>query len=840
LDHSAYLSFLEGKIKGASGRAVAPSALSTAHPSTKPHQHDSIDWALSRERALLALSFGLGKTQIETEIARALIVANPGSKFLVVSPLGVRHQFIDEDGPRLAVNWKYVDSDRAVDKSDSPFLITNYERVRDGNIRPAKHNLVGASLDEGSVLRSFGSKTTQVFRERFSHLQYRFVATATPSPNNYRELIYYADFLGIMDTGQALTRWFKRNTAQAGDLVLHPQHEADFWLWVSTWALFLYSPADMGYDATGYDLPELDVHWHRVPVDHTRAFNHIDNHGQRKLLISAVKGVSQSAREKRATLPARVAKAKEIIATAPNKNWLLWHTLEDERRAIEQEVPESVSVYGSLDLEIREERVIAFARGKISRLATKPELSGSGCNFQHYCHSNIFVGADYRFEDFIQAIHRTKRFQQKHRVRVDIIYAESEQPIADALRKKWAQHDQLVERMRGIIRKYGLDHGLVKEELKRKIGIERAEVAGEKFLAVHNDCVLEMPNVADNSVGLIHTSIPFGNHYEYTTSYEDFGHNDDNARFFEQMDFLIPELLRVLKPGRVCAIHVKDRILYSHQTKSGLMEVDPFSDLTVQAFIKHGFLYEGRRTITTDVVRENSSTYRLGYTEMSRDASKMGSGLPEYLVLFRKAPSLTTTARADEPVTREKADYSRGRWQIDANGYWRSNGDVLAPSDYEGKTRFLMAMLLASSPYDFEAHVARLDELGRRGQLPASFFYEPPESNSTWVWDDVQLMRCLNSSQSRRQQVNHTCPLPLDIVERVINLYSNPGDIVADPFAGIFTVPYVAIKKGRIGYGIELSQSYFSDGARYCNEAEAEVSVPTLFDLMGKAAEAAA
>ena len=831
LDRTAYLDFLEGKIKGATERPAALSELPSLHPSTKPHQRDTIAWALKKEHALLALSFGLGKTQIETEIARILIEASQDSKFLVVAPLGVRHQFITEDGPRLGVNWKYVCSDKELEDSETPFVITNYERVRDGNITPIKHKLAGVSLDEGSVLRSFGSKTTQLFRSLFRHVPYCFVATATPCPNNYKELIYYADFLGVMDSGQALTRWFKRNTAQAGDLQLHPQHEADFWLWVSTWALFLYSPADMGYDATGYELPELNVHWHRVPVDHTRAFKHVDNFGQRKLLISAVKGVSQSAREKRATLPSRVAKAQELIAAAPDKNYLLWHNLEDERRAIEKAVPTSTSVYGSLDLEIREQRVIDFARGNIPVLATKPELSGSGCNFQYHCHSNIFLGPDYRFQDFIQSIHRTQRFQQQHVVDVHVIYAESEQPIVDVLRQKWKQHDELVERMRGIIRQYGLDHGLVNEELKRKIGIQRTEIAGENFQAIHNDCVLEMANIADDSVGLIHTSIPFGNHYEYTTSYEDFGHNDDNDQFFAQMDFLIPELLRVLKPGRVAAIHVKDRILYSHQTRSGLMEVDPFSDLTVQAFMKHGFLYEGRRTITTDVVRENASTYRLGWTEMTRDASKMGSGLPEYLILFRKAPTLATTARADEPVAREKSDYSRARWQIDAHGYWKSNANVLVPTDSDELVRYLLNLLSAKQPYDFESHVARLEDLEKRGMLPASFFYEAPESDNTWIWSDVNMMRGLNSSQSRREQVNHTCPLPFDIVERVINLYSNRGDVVLDCFAGIFTVPYCAIKAGRFGIGIELGEKYFNDGARYCHEAENEATAPTLFDL---------
>lgn len=832
LDRAAYLSFLESKVKGIQERTEFTFDVSLLDPSTFPHERDAVHWSLRRERVLLAASFGLGKTHIQCEIGRQLVTHNSNSKFLVISPLGVRHQFIQEDGPRLGQDWQYVYDDVTVEAAATPYLITNYERVRDGNITPAKHPIIGVSLDEGSVLRSLGTKTSETFRKVFRDVKYRFVATATPSPNNYRELIYYADFLGVMDSGQALTRWFKRNPDKAGDLQIHPQHEADFWLWVSTWALFLYSPADMGYDATGYELPELNVQWHRVPVDHTRAFQYADNFGQRKLLISAAKGITQSAREKRATLPSRVAKAREIIDANPDAHWLLWHTLEDERRAIEKEFPDSVSVYGSQDLEVREQNILDFAHGRIPILASKPELTGSGCNFQYYCHSNIFVGTDYRFQDFIQAFHRTYRFQQKHPVDVHIIYAESEQPIADALRQKWEQHDRLVEKMRKIIREFGLDHRLINEELKRRLGIERRAVEGEKFKAVLNDCVLEMENIETDSVGLIHTSIPFSDHYEYCTNYEDFGHNDGNDGFFAQMDFLIPQLLRVLKPGRVAAIHVKDRILYSHQTKSGLMEVDEFSDLTVQAFKKHGFLYEGRRTVTTDVVRENASTYRLGWTEMTRDSTKMGCGLPEYLLLFRKSPSLITTARADEPVTREKSEYGRAPWQIDAHAYWRSNGNTLMPSQPEDQVQFLLSLLTKVQPYNFEAHVARLQDLEKRGMLPASFFYEPPEANNTWVWDDVQMMRGLNSSQSRREQVNHTCPLPFDIVERTINLYSNPGDVVFDPFAGIFTVPYCAVKAGRFGHGVELSENYFKDGLRYCQEAENEATAPTLFDLM--------
>lgn len=832
LNQQQYLNFLQSKISDAGRDAGDIFDLSLIHPSTFPHQRDVIAWAIRQQRALIAASFGLGKTQIESEIARLLVAANPDSKFLLVCPLGVRHQFVHNDGPRLGIDWQYVYDDATLASADTPFVVTNYERLRDGNITPAKHNLCGVSLDEGSVMRSLGSKTVDVFLRIFKDIPYRFVATATPAPNSYREIIYYADFLGIMDHGQALTRWFKRNPEKAGDLQIHPQHERSFWMWVSTWALFLYRPSDMGYSDDGYELPALNVHWHRLSVDHSRAHEYTDNRGQHKLLLDAAGSVTQLSREKRATMPARVAKMQEIIAQQPEAHYLLWHNLEDERRAIEKAIPGAVSVYGSLDLEERDRRVLAFEDGEIPILASKPELSGSGCNFQRHCHTNIFLGIDYRFEDFIQAIHRTQRFQQQHAVDVHIIYAESEEPVADALKRKWEQHDSLVENMRAIIREFGLDHRAVNESLKRHIGVTRQETSGQLFRAVNNDCVLEVSAMPDNSVGLIHTSIPFGNHYEYTTNYEDFGHNADNDRFFAQMDFLIPELLRVLKPGRLAAIHVKDRQLYGHQTKSGIMETDPFSDLTVMAFRKHGFTYQGRRTIVTDVVRENNSTYRLGWTEMTKDASKMSSGLPEYLLLFRKPPTSTATSRADEPVTKDKADYSRGRWQIDAHAFWQSDGNVIMPTDPGERERFLLGLLQAKDPYCYAEHVARLEALDRKGQLPASFFLEPPKSHSPLVWDNVVFMRCLNSSQSQRKQQNHICPLPLDIVERTINLYSNAGDVVLDPFGGLGTVPYVAVKLGRMGHMVELNTTYYGDAVHYLKQIEAEVTAPTLFDFI--------
>lgn len=198
-----YQQFLQSKITVAdrSGFDVDPGWL---HPDNKPHQRDGIIWALRMGRALLAWSFGLGKSRAQIEIARA-VHRHTGKPFLIICPLGVKHQFQEEDGPALSTTWTYVRND-AEARAGGPYLITNYERVRDGGItQDFIRELAGVSLDEGSILRNLGSETSDVFKKVFRDTPYRFVATATPAPNEYKELIYYAEFLGIMELRCRLT-----------------------------------------------------------------------------------------------------------------------------------------------------------------------------------------------------------------------------------------------------------------------------------------------------------------------------------------------------------------------------------------------------------------------------------------------------------------------------------------------------------------------------------------------------------------------------------------------------------------------------------------------------------
>jgi DNA modification methylase len=941
-----YLDFLKSKIKTApeSGFSVAADEI---NPVLKPHERDSVMWMVRGGRRALFSCFGLGKTVTQLEALHLILAHEEGGYALITAPLAVVHVFQSDAEKLLGIDEiPYVRTMSEVHEtirrlknagSSGNIFITNYERVRDGDIDPAF--FTAASLDEAAVLRSYGSKTYQEFLIKFQSVKYRFVATATPSPNRYKEIIHYAGFLGIMDTGAALTQFFHRDSSKANNLTLYPHKEKEFWFWVSTWALFITKPSDLGYSDEGYILPPMKIIYHMVDADHKGAGKEDD--GQVKMFRDAALGLRDAAKEKRDSLPSRIGQIKKLLYCCINeyinlennndreteemesvvreksgkpvgetedtgenilsgtqggnketkqdmageqsrknerttaetyrkkqgknqkeicglvqgeqikseicrersKNeagiWninrnirpddrrpamemcnmregyirqgsaacrprsqdgesagnslrelqhgnravtrfsrnissglclsgrqiIIWCDLNDEQKAIEGVLEEIdityVSIYGYQNVYEKNDLIKKWLNKEAVILLTKPEMYGSGANLQQ-SHIMIYAGINYSFSDFIQSTHRIHRFGQDKPCEIHIIYAESEQAILDALKKKWEQHNRLVAQMAGIIREYGLFSTSIEEKLARSIGVSREEIKGERFTAAFNDNVLEMPRIADNSVDLIHTSVPFSNHYEYSLSYNDYGHNEDNSRFFEQMDYLTPELLRVLKPGRVAAVHVKDRILFGNATGTGMPTVEPFSDMTMAHYMKHGFQYMGRITVVTDVVRENNQTYRLGWTEQCKDGTKMGVGCPEYILLFRKLPSDTSKAYADSPVTKSKEDYTRARWQIDAHAFWRSSGNRLAMleelretpvSDLQAKYREYSR----NNIYDHTEHVDLAEELEEDGHLPASFMVVAPGSHSEWVWDDVVRMRTLNSEQVRKELQTHIC-----------------------------------------------------------------------------------
>lgn len=836
-----YADFLRAKIRMAQFKGFDV-PLDQINPHLKPHTRDIVKWAVQGGQRAIFASFGLHKTATQLEIFRQIGRARPELYRLQVAPLGVRQEFRDEIDARFqdehAIDMRFVRRDSEIDDPATLYL-TNYEAVREGNITVERFG--ATSLDEASVLRSYGSKTYQEFLPAFAPVEFKFVATATPSPNRFKELIHYAGYLGVMDTGQALTRFFQRDSEKAGNLTLYPHKEEEFWLWVASWAVFIQRPSDLGHSDEGYVLPELDVRYHEVPSDYAAAGT--EKNGQGLLIPDVAMGLSAAASEKRGSMAARVAKVQEVVSADPADHFVIWHDLEDERHAIQQAIPEAISVWGSQDLEEREERIVAFGKGKHRVLSTKPVIAGSGCNFQRHCHREVFAGIGFKFNDFIQSIHRVQRFGQAHRVRIDIVHTEAEREVLRTLLAKWAQHEEMSQKMTDIIRKFGLNQLAMQDVLARSIGVKRVEVRSDLFTVAQNDCVEEARLQPENSVDQIITSIPFANHYEYTPSYNDFGHTQDNKHFWEQMDFLTPELLRILKPGRIYCCHVKDRINFGNVTGAGIPTVSPFHAEALFHGLKHGFDYMGMITVVTDVVRENNQTYRLGYTEMCKDGSKMGVGSPEYILLFHKPQTDRSKGYADTRIAKAKSDYSLARWQVDAHAFWRSSGNRLLTAEEmanygPGRLAKVFTEFSLSQVYDYDFHIRIGEELEGRGALPSDFMSLAPGSHHPDVWHDVVRMLTLNGEQSARAVEKHVCPLQFDIVDRLIERYSNKGDVIYDPFCGLGTVPVRAIKAGRRGAGSELNGAYFLDQVHYLRAAERDASMPSLFDFEAHEAEA--
>jgi len=865
-----YETFLKSKVRLAESAGFEIDE-NEINPILKPHQRAIVRWMIAGGRRACFAAFGLGKSMMQLEVVR-LTRARAGGMGLIVIPLGVRQEFM-RDASMLGIKVQFI---RRLEEAKDPagIYLTNYETIRDGKIDPQAFTVV--SLDEASCLRGFGgTKTFREFMRLFTgdggpignrrgeeRVKYRFVATATPSPNEYIELLAYSAFLGIMDVSQAKTRFFKRDSTKADKLTIHPHKEREFWLWVASWGLFVQRPSDLGFSDEGYDLPPLDVRWHEIPSDHANSGH--DKSGQIRMLRESTLGISEAAAEKRDSLPDRIAKMLEIRAEDPAAHRLLWHDLESERDAIERAVPEAVSIFGKQDLEERERRILDFSDGKFQELAAKPIIAGSGCNFQRHCSWAIYLGIGFKFNDFIQSIHRLQRFLQTKPVRVDLIYTEAEREVRKQLERKWQQHVSMVEKMTEIIKGFGLSQVGMAQSLTRKMGVERVEVSGPGYRLINHDSVLETRALESNSVGLVLTSIPFSTQYEYSPNYADFGHSESNEEFFEQMDFLTPELFRVLQPGRLAAIHVKDRIVPGGLTGLGFQTVYPFHLHTIQNFVKHGFGYMGMKTIVTDVVRENGQTYRLGWSEQCKDGSKMGVGMPEYLLIFRKPPTSTEKSYADNPVVKDKPPcraedgsevpfdrnlpiipgapgYSRARWQVDAHGFTRSSGDRgLKPEELRGLEHKHIFRLFRDfslrNVYSFEHHVRLGEELEAMAKLPTDFMLLQPQSWSEEVWADITRMLTLNGAQSAKGKEMHLCPMQFDIADRAIAQWTNEGETVYDPFGGLMTVPYRAVKLRRFGIGCELNPAYFLDGAAYCKAASDEMSMPSLFDTLEDAA----
>lgn len=448
-----YYEFLASKRQNVkpSGFDVDPGALNTK---LFAFQRDIVRWALRLGRAALFEECGLGKTFQQLEWARH-VAAHTNRPVIILAPLAVAHQTIAE-GVKLGIDVTYCKTQ--ADVGQSQVVITNYDRL---HLFEASH-FAGVVLDESSILKSYTGATKRVILEAFKDTPYKLACTATPAPNDHLELGNHAEFLNIMPSSEMIMRWFINDTMQAGGYRLKKHAAKDYWRWLTSWAVCLSRPGDLGpeYDMPGFDLPALDIHEHLLNAS---AATLARTWSEGMLIPDSSPTATTLHKVKRESLSDRVGKARELVsALGQNEPVIVWCDTDYEADALKAALPDAAEVRGSQKSEKKEELLNAFTDGKARLLITKPDIAGFGLNWQHCAHM-VFVGVSYSFEKTYQALRRSYRFGQTRPVNAHLIYAETEGNVLATLRHKQAQFAEMQHAMNEAMR----EHGLFREESRR-------------------------------------------------------------------------------------------------------------------------------------------------------------------------------------------------------------------------------------------------------------------------------------------------------------------------------------------------------------------------------------
>lgn len=594
---------------------------------------------------------GNGKTLISLEWATK-VAEHEGKPILILAPLSVSRQTIKE-GAKFGYK---VDLYRDMDEATT-IAITNYEQIENVDIS----RFVGVVLDESSILKNFTGYYRNLLTEKFKGMPYKLCCTATPSPNDLNEIGNHSEFLEILDSQDMRSKWFVREEGM-NNYRLKGHAKGDFYGWIASWAIMFENPADIGFVETGklFKLPELTV------TDHL-----IETKPEDGLLFSTgIVNATNFNMELRKTMNERLALAAEIASEADGQV-IIWIKQNQEGDILGKLIPEAVEVRGSDSDADKEQRLLDFAEGKFRILISKAKICGYGMNFQN-CGTQIFASPDFSFEDYYQQVRRSYRFGRKGNVNIHLIITDTMTNARAIVEKKQQAFEEMVREMNRNVNenRYGLlDH------------YEYREYKDDDVFLMKGDTTIEIKRIPDNSVDLIIFSPPFSSLFTYSNYINDMGNNESHEEFFKQYAFLLKELYRILKPGRLMCCHTKDLGVYKNS--SGYTGMYDFTGEHTRAVMAEGFKLHSKVTIWTDPVLEmqRTKTQRLLYKQVTSDSSKTGIGMAEYITIFKKWEG----DEADwEPIVNLNRDnFPLETWQKWASPVWMDirRTDVLTASE---------------------------------------------------------------------------------------------------------------------------------------------------------------
>jgi DNA modification methylase len=819
------------------------------NPIAKLHQNATIRYALRKGKAAIFHDTGLGKTLDQLEIGR-LVSKRTNKPFLLVMPLWVAYQTIDDAKRLLDMDLPFAKDKMSVAPGPGVY-VTNYEILH----KFEGLDLGGISFDESSIFKGDG-KFFERAKRIAKNVLYVFCASATPSPNSTEEMGRQAEVLGIMTVAEMKATFFvnrqdkkktdlskgvkqKKNLAQIPftELVrsdvknkkknrqgweLRPHATEKFYKWLASWAMAVKLPSDIGFSDEGYILPKLTV----TPIFIDAGYTPKD-----QLVFTGLGGVSDRSQVRKLTLKPKCEMAVELIGDSVDQ-WTIWCGLNSEANLMKKmlddkiinsfsseefaqiEKPDlkrilnakSINVQGSDKLNKKIDDLRSFVQGETQILITKTKICGHGSNFQN-CHKVIYVGLSDSWESFYQSLKRFHRFMQTENVEVYIILAHEEMEIWENVQRKGREAEMMTQRLIENAKEFQREELDMKAD-KKEVYV-KDEVKTDQYHIMLGDAVDWLKEIKSNSVGLSVYSPPFEDLFVYSNSERDLGNSATKEDFYKHYEYICREILRATMPGRKTVVHVAD--IHARKNKDGFLGLIPFSDRVTKLYIECGWHYQGRIPIAKNpqATAIRLKAHELMFATMKRDASRLMPVQPDYLLVFSKE------GKNKEPILpMENGEMNEDVWIKWAGNTWL-NG--------------LFEKLNSSSDRAEIENAAK--EITR--DIVKHYLQGQP------IWQDIKETEVLRHKGKGGTRLNendtkHICPLQLEPVERVIKLWSNPGDTVLDPFLGSGTTVYQSVKLNRFGKGIELKPEYFYDLAvKNIEEAVRLSKQEDLFSMVG-------
>lgn len=633
-----YQEFLERKkqTRIESGFDVNESDL---NPKLFPFQKYCVKRAIQAGKFAMFEDCGLGKTIQQLEWSQK-VVEHINLPVLILAPLAVISQTIKE-GNKFGYKVNEINDTPYGVTIEPGIYITNYDNMDNINAK----EFGGVVLDESSILKNFQGKTRTALIDEFRSTPYKLACTATPSPNDTTEICNHSEFLDVMTRNEMLAMYFVHDGGSTSDWRLKGHAKQSFWDFVSTWAVMLNKPSDIGYSDEGYDLPPLNVIQDIVETpkrDNGMLFN------------STAVNATDFHKELRETQKIRLDRVADIVNSKPNENFIIWIGHDDEGKYLREILPNAIEVKGSDTKQYKKEMLLGFGVGKFRILITKLKIAQFGLNYQN-CHNQIYASLDFSFEATYQGIRRSYRFGQTDTVNIYLITTDTMQNVKDSFDKKQAAFREMQESMTLAMNR----------NIKNQLSLKRMEVNNQyksDYCDIRlGDCVQLIRDIPNDSIGFSIFSPPFAELYTYSDKLEDMGNSKDYNEFFTAFKFLVSELYRVMWGGRNVAVHCMD--LPIQKGKEGYIGLRDFSGMILQAFEEVGFIYHSRVTIWKNPVTEMQRTKALGllHKQVKKDSAMSRVGIPDYLMIFRKE------GEHDHPV---HCDISVDTWQKWASPVW--------------------------------------------------------------------------------------------------------------------------------------------------------------------------